>query len=79
MNRLSPQLTGKAQQVYAAMPTMDASQYDDAKVAVLRRYNINVETYHQHLHEAWLKEMKSGACNLVPGSCEQVDDRVQFC
>ena len=39
--RLAPQLTGKAQQAYAA---------------IMRRYNINVETYRQRFREARLKE-----------------------
>ena len=54
--RLAPQLTGKAQQAYAAMPTEEAGRYDDVKAAVLRRYNINAETYRQRFREARLKE-----------------------
>ena len=54
--RLAPHLTGKAQQAYAAMPTEDASTYDEVKAAVLRRYDISTETYHQRFREARLKE-----------------------
>ena len=43
--KLAPQLTGKAQQAYAAIPTADAGKYDDVKAAILRRYDINSEIY----------------------------------
>ena len=43
--KLAPQLTGKAQQAYAAMPAEDACDYNLLKAAILRRYNINEETY----------------------------------
>ena len=45
--KLAPQLTGKAQQAYAAMATEDAGDYDKVKAAILKRYNINEETYRQ--------------------------------
>ena len=48
MYRLPPHLIGKAQQAYAAMPTEDASTYEEVKAAVLRRYNISIENYNQH-------------------------------
>ena len=54
--RLAPHLTGKAQQAYAAMPTEDASTYDEVKAAVLRRYDISTETYRQLFRKARLKE-----------------------
>ena len=41
--RLAPQLTGKAQQAYAAMSREDADSYRKVKEAVLRRYNICAE------------------------------------
>uniref|UniRef100_A0A1X7VDJ8 Protein kinase domain-containing protein n=1 Tax=Amphimedon queenslandica TaxID=400682 RepID=A0A1X7VDJ8_AMPQE len=43
--RLAPQLTGKAQQAYAAVSSDSAKKYDEVKTAILRRYNINEETY----------------------------------
>ena len=43
--RLAPQLTGKAQQAYAAVSSDSAKKYEDVKMAILRRYNINEETY----------------------------------
>ena len=39
--KLAPQLTGKAQQAFAAMETAGADKYDDVKAAILLRYNIN--------------------------------------
>ena len=47
--KLAPQLTGKAQQAFAAMETESAGSYDDVKAVILRRYNINEETYRQRL------------------------------
>ena len=43
--QLAPHLTGKAQQAYAALPPEDAKTYDMVKEAILRRYDINEETY----------------------------------
>ena len=43
--QLTPQLTGKAQQAYAALTPDDAKSYDAVKTAILRRYNINEEAY----------------------------------
>jgi transposase InsO family protein len=48
---LAPQLTGKAQQAFAAMATSDSNEYDKVKTAILRRYNINEETYRQRLRD----------------------------
>ena len=39
--KLAPQLTGKAQQAYAALPPEGAKVYDTLKAAILRHYNIN--------------------------------------
>ena len=54
--RLPPNLTGKAQQAYAAMPPEDAGTYKEVRAAALRRYDISTETYHQRSWEARLKE-----------------------
>ena len=43
--KLAPYLTGKAQQAYAAMAAEDAGEYECLKAAILKRYNINEETY----------------------------------
>ena len=45
--KLAPQLTGKAQLAYAALPTNQALDYDSVKSAILRRYDITEETYRQ--------------------------------
>ena len=45
--KLAPQLTGKAQQAYAALTPDDAKDYESVKAAILRRYNINDEMYRQ--------------------------------
>ena len=45
--KLAPQLTGRAQQAYAALEPTDAECYATVKAAILRRYNINDETYRQ--------------------------------
>ena len=42
---LTPQLTGKAQLAFAALPTVDADDYEAIKNAILVRYDINEEAY----------------------------------
>ena len=54
--KLAPQLTGRAQQAFAAMETVGASNYDEVKAAILLRYNINKETYRQRLRSIRPKE-----------------------
>ena len=55
----SSQLTGKAQQAYAAMPQSSAGKYADLKAAILRRYDINEETYRQRFRGVAHKENKT--------------------
>ena len=43
--KLVPLLTRNAQQAYAAIKLEDEGQYFEVKAAVLRRYDINEETY----------------------------------
>ena len=43
--KLAPELTGQALQAYASMDPSDAECYDSVKSAILRRFNINDETY----------------------------------
>ena len=50
--KLAPQLTGQAQQAYAAMPTEEAGNYALVKAAILRRYDISEETYQQRFQNA---------------------------
>ena len=45
--KLAPQLVGKAQQAYAALGEEEARDYTKLKTAILRRYDINEETYRQ--------------------------------
>ena len=54
--KLTPQLTGKAQQAYAALPPDGARDYDEVKAAILRRYNINEETYRQRFRSLKVRE-----------------------
>ena len=42
---LAPQLTGRAQLAFTALPTIDSDNYEAIKAAVLTRYNINEEAY----------------------------------
>ena len=57
--QLAPQLTGKAQQAYAALAPEDAKDYDTVKTAILRRYNINEETYRQRFRALKPREDES--------------------
>lgn len=41
------------------MPTADAGKYDDVKAAILRRYDINSETYRQRFRSIRLNEGES--------------------
>ena len=43
--KVAPQLTGKAQQAYAAMAAENTGDYDQLKAAIFQRYNITEETY----------------------------------
>ena len=42
---IAPQLTGKAQQAFAALPTGESKDYDGVKAAILTRYGVSEETY----------------------------------
>ncbi len=54
--KLAPQLTGRAQQAYAALNADDSAKYKEVKAAILRRYDINEETYRQRFRTARRKE-----------------------
>ena len=42
---IAPQLTGKAQQAFAALPTGESKDYDRVKAAILTVYGVSKETY----------------------------------
>ena len=42
---LAPQLTGKAQLAFAALPAEESGKYDTIKAAILQRYDITEEAY----------------------------------
>ena len=50
--QLAPELSGKAQQAYAALSGEAASDYKQIKEAILRRYDVNAETYRQKFRGA---------------------------
>lgn len=54
--KLAPQLTGRAQQAYAALSSDKATVYKEVKAAILRRYDINEETYRQRFQVATRNE-----------------------
>ena len=54
--KLAPQLVGKAQQAYTAMPRDDAGNYKKVKRAILLRYDVNEESYRQRFRVASRKD-----------------------
>ena len=56
---LAPQLTGKAQQAYAALSSEDSKEFIKVKEAIFKRYDINEETYRQRFRTAKVKEGES--------------------
>ena len=56
---LAPNLTGKAQQAYTALPPEDAKTYETVKEAILRRYDIHEETYRQRFRKLRPQEGES--------------------
>ena len=54
--KLVPQLSGRAQQAYAAMSSDDTLVYTEVKKAILQRYDISEETYPQCFREARCKD-----------------------
>ena len=54
--KLAPELTGKAQLAYAAMDVAASGDYEELKAAILRRYDINEETYRQRFQAASRKD-----------------------
>ena len=68
----TPQLTGKAQQAYAALSADEVKSYGTVKTAIIRRYNINDETYRRQFRAAKLrKEETPQTCHPSAGSRAQ--------
>ena len=57
--RLAPNLTGRAQQAFAALPQADVKDYDKLKEAILVRYNVNQKTYRQRFRSSKRKPEES--------------------
>ena len=53
---LAPQLTGKAQQAFAALLSDESSTYDGVKAAILLRYGVNEEAYRRRFRTASRKD-----------------------
>ena len=56
---LAPQLTGKAQLAFAALPSLDSGKYDAIKSTILARYDINEEAYRRRFRNSQRKEGES--------------------
>ena len=54
--KLAPYLTVKVQQAYAALGADDAAEYEKVKVAILRRYDVNEETYRRRFRSTSKKQ-----------------------
>ena len=57
--QLAPQLSGRAQKAYAALPSAEANDYEQLKKAILKRYDINEETYRQRFRSTRKKSDES--------------------
>ena len=53
---LAPQLSGRAQLAFAALPTADSSNYEAIKTAILARYDINEEAYRRRFRSMTRKD-----------------------
>ena len=57
--QLAPQLTGRAQQAYAALSPDDARTYATVKAAILCRYDVNEDTYRKRFQGLKLKSSET--------------------
>ena len=71
--KLALQLTGKVQLAYAAMSVEDTGNYNGVKIASLRWYSINKETYYQR----WTTTKKASkvAGKVVGSGTKATDDQ----
>ena len=53
---LAPQLTGRAQQAFAALPKDESSTYDGVKAAILLRYGVNEDAYRRRFRAVSRKD-----------------------
>ena len=58
---LAPKLSGKAQQAYMAIDTAEAADYTAIKKAILKRYDVNEESYRRRLRARTRKPDESYA------------------
>ena len=56
---VAPQLTGKARVAYNSLPLTDSMDYRKVKEAVLRRFQISAETYHERFRAVQLVDSES--------------------
>ena len=84
---LTPQLTGRAQLAFAALPSESAGDYDAVKAAVLARYGITEEAYRKRFRSSTRSEGETNrevAVRLMDllqkwtKTCKTVDDVQQF-
>lgn len=57
---LAPQLTGKAQQAFAALPVEESKAYNGVKAAILLRYGVIEESYRRRF---WSATWRTGETN----------------
>ena len=67
--KLAPQLSGKAQQAYAALSGEAAADYSQVKEAILRRYGVNEKSYRKRFRGASVKNDET-----VVELCVRLDD-----
>lgn len=63
--KLAPQLSGKAQQAYAALQTDEAKDCKRVKANILRRYNIYVTGLASEADMVVMEQAMSGYCNCI--------------
>ena len=63
--KLTPQLTSKAQQAYAALYLAKTTDYDQVKSAILKHYNVTEETYRTRLHAVTRGKQESYATQVM--------------